>query len=350
MAEVDDDDDIWAWLGREPGPDEDPYDEDAPIPRRRAGIRIIAALVLIGLIGLLVLQPGGIVFSGGGSSRERVEDGSSSTAATLAAGPAGTVLTDADWDLQVGSAVQLGVQVPRCAGAVTDIAGIRYVTSARHCLEDLLGDDVLSPEPGLAQEVTGRLSGTMRVFDPDSGRIIASLDRIAVGTGAQDLLVATTREETSAFRRKPARPVHEGPRVGDEVATYASSGDSDFAPGRLRGIYLGQRTIGTEGGAPIEVDLIGYRQAASQDLVGPGHSGHSATGAGGTAFGPLVSSIDRDLDQAQRLRDLAAISRATGIDLVGEGIISVDQALHVDPAEYERFHAVLIAFHGPFGS
>jgi hypothetical protein len=344
VAELEDDE-IWDWLERGPAapPAVDPYDEDAPIVRRRTGIRVVAAVLVVALIGLLVLQPSGIIFGGSGSSRDEADDDLSSTGPMLEAGPVGARLTDADWALQVGSAVQLGVGAPRCGGAVTEIAGRRYVTSARHCLEDLLGDDVLSPEPGLAQEVTGRLSGTLRVFHPDTGRVIASLDRIAVGTGDQDLLVATTRDETAAFREKPARPVDGTPLVGDEVATYASSGDSDFVPGRLRGVYLGQRTIGTGGGHPITVDLIGYRQASSQRQLGPGHSGHSATGAGGTGFGPLVTSIDRDLEQGARLRDLAAISRTTGIDLVGEGIVSVDEALHVDPARYEGFDAVLRA-------
>ncbi len=344
MADLEDEE-IWAWLERGPVPPPvvDPYDEDAPIVRRRTGIRVVAAVLVVALLGLLVLQPSGIIFGGSGSSREEVDDDLSSTDAMLEAGPVGIRLTDADWALQIGSAVQLGVGVPRCGGAITEIAGHRYVTSARHCLEDLLADDVVSPEPGLAQEVTGRLSGTLRVFHPDTGRVIASLDRVAVGTGDQDLLVATTRDETAAFRRKPARPVDGIPLVGDEVATYASSGDSDFAPGRLRGVYLGQRSIGTGGGHPITVDLIGYRQASSRRQLGPGHSGHSATGAGGTGFGPLISSIDRDLEQDERLQDLTAISRTTGIDLVGEGIVSVDEALHVDPAQYEPFDAVLRA-------
>lgn len=320
----------------------DPFLDDEPIVRpRRTGTRILAAVLLIALVLLLVLQPGGWLrrSSSHGPTEEVAEDTTPSTVAT-ATGHPGAALTAADWDLQVGSAVLLGVGGPRCSGAVTEIDGSRFVTSARHCLEDLLRDGVLSPEAGQAQEVTGLLSGTLHVFDPGSHDRIASLDRIAVGTGDTDLLVATTRDETSTFRRKVARPVDRLPAVGDEVATYASSGASGFEPRRLNGVYLGTWSF-TDEGHRYSVDLVGYRQESSSTLVSQGHSGHSPTGAGGTGFGPLMFSVNGHTGAAERAATIAQMSAATGIDLASEGFVSIDESLHLDPSAYAAFAAVL---------
>jgi hypothetical protein len=317
-------------------------DAEAPIERRRPlGTRLVAVALLIGLIAVFVLQPGGIGLFGRSSSRSEPE-ASDTTVAQLHGGPGGRYLDDADWDVQVGSAVLLGVRQPRCGGAITELDGDRYVTSARHCLQDVLADDVVSPEPGQAQEVTGRLSGTVRVFDPESHRVIASLARIAVGTGDQDLLVATTRNETGAFRRKPARTVGAGPAQGDEVATYASSGAVGFEPRRLVGVYLGTHTF-TDDGRRYTVDLVGYRQRAALAAIGPGHSGHSPTGAGGSALGPLLFSVNEDTNPVEREQELGAMSTSTGIDLRAEGFVGVDESLHLTAADYARFVPILTA-------
>jgi hypothetical protein len=317
-------------------------DEGEPIPRRRRlATRLIALALLVGLVAVLVLQPGGIGLFHRSSSRSAPES-TDTTVAQLHAGPGGRYLEDRDWRVQVGSAVLLGIGAPRCGGAITEIEDERYVTSARHCLEDVLADDVVSPEPGQAQEVTGRLSGTVRVFDPDTHRVIASLDRVAVGTGDQDLLVATTRAETRSYRDKPARTVTSAPAQGDEVATYASSGAVDFVPRRLVGVYLGVRTF-TDDHRSYTVDLVGYRQREAASAIGPGHSGHSPTGAGGSALGPLLFSVNRDVTGAERDRELAAMQASTGIDLVAEGFTSVDQSLHLTAADYARFVPILTA-------
>jgi hypothetical protein len=319
-------------------------DAEAPIERRRRlGTRLVALALLVGLVVVFVLQPGGIGFwhrapeRSGTSERE-----SDTTVAQLHGGPGGRYLDDADWEEQVGSAVLLGVGQPRCGGAITELDGERYVTSARHCLQDVLADDVVSPEPGQAQEVTGRLSGTVRVFDPDSHRVIASLDRIAVGTGDHDLLVATTRAETGAFRRKPARTVASAPAKGDEIATYASSGAVGFVPRRLSGVYLGTHTFTNEGHT-VTVDLVGYRQPSARAAIGPGHSGHSPTGAGGSALGPLLFSVNSSTSPAERDRELAAMGASTGIDLAAEGFVAVDESLHLTAADYARFVPILAA-------
>jgi hypothetical protein len=314
--------------------------EEPPIARRRRlGTRLVAVALLVGLVVVFVLQPGGIGFGHRSPGRSAAAP-TDTTVAQLHAGPGGRYLTDADWDVQIGSAVLLGVRQPQCGGAVTELDGDRYVTSARHCLREVLADGVVSPEPGQAQEVTGRLSATVRVFDPQTHRVIASLDRIAVGTGAQDLLVATTRAETDAFRRKPARTVGGSPAKGDEVATYASSGAVDFVPRRLVGVYLGTRTVADDGRS-YAVDLVGYRQRSALDAVGPGHSGHSPTGAGGTALGPLLFSINAGTPADERAAALAAMAASTGVDLASEGFVAVDEALHVTEADYARFVPIL---------
>jgi hypothetical protein len=316
---------------------------DEPIVRRRRpALRAVAAALLVGLMALLVLEPGGIVFRRS-PAPPRADDTTATTAAQLEAGPRGRTLRDADWELQTGAAVLLGVQQPTCSGTVTLIAGHRYVTSARHCLEDVLAAGVVSPEPGQAQEVTGRLSGTVRVFDPRSHRVIASLDRIAVGTGDEDVLVATTRDGTNGFRSKPARSIERAPAVGDEVASWAASGANGFVPHKLVGIYLGTRVVGQLDGRELVVDLVGYRQTAALAAIGPGHSGSSPTGAGGTAFGPLLFSLNRDVQGDERAAELAAMAESTGIDLVAERLASVDETLHLEPADYERFDAILRA-------
>ena len=322
----------------------DPFLDDEPILRpRRTGTRVVAAVLVIGLVILLILQPSGWLRHSpptGPDQEEIAEDTTPSTVAALA-DHAGAALTDADWRLQEGSAVLVGVGGPRCSGAVTEIDGSRFVTSARHCLEDLLRDGVVSPEPGQAQEVTGLLSGTLHVFDPISHRRIASLDRIAVGTGDTDLLVATTRDETSTFRDKVARPITHLPAVGDEVATYASSGASGFRPQRLNGVYLGRHSFQDSDGHHYDVDLVGYRQASSSTLVSQGHSGHSPTGAGGTGFGPLMFSINGHTGADERAAELQQMSASTGLDLAQEGFVSVDESLHLDPGDYAAFAAAL---------
>ena len=268
------------------------FDEEETIPEPT-----IAALAEHGLLGLTIpTEYGGAGLSPAGYAR----------------------VFGAVSKLDASLAVLIGVQQPSCSGAVTLIAGRRYVTSARHCLEDVLAPGVVSPEAGAAQEVTGRLSGTVRVFDPEGHRVIASLDRIAVGTGEADLLVATTRDATEGFRSKPARTVDRGPAVGDEVATWAASGANGFVPHRLVGIYLGTRSLQQDDGQALTVDLVGYRQTAAMAAIGPGHSGHSPTGAGGTAFGPLLFSLNRDVRGDERTAELAAMADATGIDLQWE--------------------------------
>src|SRR5688572_29899454 len=135
---------------------------DEPIVRpRRTGIRVVAALLLIGLVGLFVLRPGGWIVSESSPSadlEEVAEDPTPSPVATLP-GRAGAALSERDWAFQVGATALVGTTPPRCSGAITEIDGTRFVTSARHCLEDLLRDDVVSSEPGQAQEVTGLLAG-----------------------------------------------------------------------------------------------------------------------------------------------------------------------------------------------
>jgi hypothetical protein len=200
---------------------------------------------------------------------------------------------------------------------------------------------VVSPEPGLAQEVTGRLGHGIAVYDPVSHHQIAALDRIAVGTGDDDVLVATTRSETAAFQDKPARSLDGTPQVGDEVASFASAGADGFRPHRLTGVYLGRYSFEATGGHHYTVDLVGYRQAASTVLVGRGHSGSSPTGAGGTAFGPLVFSLNQGTTPADRASSLRDMSRATGLDLASEGLVGVDEVLHLTAADYLRFDALL---------
>jgi hypothetical protein len=319
-------------------------DEDAEIPRRgRHVLRIVGAVVLVGLLVLLVLVPGGWL-------AHRIADQSGSgdlprdahpTSATLAEHPSGAKVTDADWRVQEGSAVLIGPGAPVCAGAITTIGGHRYVTSARHCLDDVLEAKVVSPEPGLVQEVTGRLGHGMAVYDPVTHRQIAALDRIAVGTGDDDVLVATTRAETARFQDKPARALEGAPAVGDEVASFASSGADGFRPHRLTGVYLGRYSFEAEGGHRYAVDLVGYRQAASAVLVGRGHSGSSPTGAGGSAFGPLLFSLNQGTKPADRAAALREMSRATGLDLASEELVGVDEVLHVTSADYRRFDALL---------
>jgi hypothetical protein len=308
--------------------------------RRRPARRAVAAALLVGLMALFVLEPGGIVFRRS-PDPPRPADPTPTSAAQLDAGPGGRLLTDADWALETGSAVLLGVQQPSCSGSVTLIGGHRYVTSARHCLQDLLAAGVVSPEAGQAQEVTGLLSGTVRVFDPRTHRVIASLDRIAVGTGDTDLLVATTRDGTNGFRSKPARTVDRAPAVGDEVATWAASGANAFVPRKLAGIYLGTRVVDRGDGHEVVVDLVGYRQTAAMAAIGPGHSGSSPTGAGGRALGPLLFSLSREVRGDERQAEVAAMAEATGIDLDAERLASVDENLHLAPADYDRFDALL---------
>ena len=319
-------------------------DEDAPIlrPHRRT-LRAIGAVVLIALLVLLVLVPAGWL-------ARRVADNAASThlpsdahptSPTLEEHPGGATLRAADWREQAGSAVLLGPGAPVCAGAITTIAGHRYVTSARHCLDDVLEAKVVSPEPGLAQEVTGRLGHGIAVYDPVSHDQIALLDRIAVGTGDDDVLVATTRAEKSAFRDKPARDLDGTPKVGDEVASFASSGAEGFRPHRLTGVYLGRYSFTDQDGHAFTVDLVGYRQAASAVLVGRGHSGSSPTGAGGTAFGPLVFSLNATTSAADRASALRDMSRATGLDLASEDLVGIDEVLHLTPGDYLRFDALL---------
>jgi hypothetical protein len=321
-------------------------DDDTRITRpHRGAFRVIGAVLLVALLVLLVLVPGGWLVrqatgSGGGSS---LPTDAQPTSATLAERPPGAIVTDADWRTQIGAAVLIGPGAPLCSGAVTSIDGRRYVTSARHCLDDVLEKGVVSPEPGAAQEVTGRLAQAMQVYDPSSHARIATLDRIAVGTGDDDVLVATTRAETSAFRAKVARELSGSPSVGDEVATYASSGAEGFKPVRLTGVFLGDYSFHDPGGHAYTVDLIGYRQAASAVLVGRGHSGTSPTGAGGTTFGPLLFSLNRDTSPAERTSSLRQMSDATGLDLASEGLVGVDETLHLTAPDYQRFDAVLRA-------
>ncbi|MCU1498225.1 MAG: hypothetical protein JWM47_2178 [Acidimicrobiales bacterium] len=331
------------------GPDDEDLlaallDDEEIVRPRRTALRVTGAIVLIGLVALLVLVPGGwlvrrVSSSDGTSPAPTIE--TPTTQATLREGPSGRHLTAADWRLQVGASVLIGTTGPNCAGAVTSIGGHRYVTSARHCLTDVLEGGVVSPEPGLAQEVTGRIFDTIHVFDPGTHGRIATLDRIVVGTGDTDLLVATTRDETSTFRSKPARPVDAAPAVGDEVATFASSGAEGFRPQRLAGIYLGPYPFHDDSGHAYTVDLIGYRDPASRILVSKGHSGHSPTGAGGTAFGPLLFSVNRDTSASLRAEYLRDMGQATGLDLVAEGVISIDETLHLAPSDYARFTQVI---------
>jgi len=218
-------------------------DDDAPIPRPyRRTLRLIGAIVLIGLLVLLVLVPAGWLARrvSDDAARSHLPTDAHPTSPTLEDHPDGAQLRAADWRVQVGSAVLLGPGEPVCAGAITTIGGHRYVTSARHCLDEVLEKGVVSPEPGLAQEVTGRLAHGIAVYDPVSHHQIAVLARIAVGTGDDDVLVATTRAETAAFRDKPARSLEGAPAVGDEVASFASSGAEHFRPQRLTGVYLGR--------------------------------------------------------------------------------------------------------------
>jgi hypothetical protein len=108
------------------------------------------------------------------------------------------------------------------------------------------------------------------------------------------------------------------------------------------GVYLGVRTF-TDGARTYTVDLVGYRQRDAATAIGPGHSGHSPTGAGGSALGPLLFSVNRSATGRERTEELAAMSAATGIDLVAEGFTSVDQSLHLTPADYARFVPILTA-------
>lgn len=329
----DPDDDVLAAL----------LDDEEIIRPRRTVLRVVGAVVLIGLIGLLILVPGGWLVGHTTTSPPRpVPAATSTTTATLREGPGGRTLTASDWRLQIGAAVLIGTAGgPNCAGTITTIDRRRYVTSARHCLQDVLAHGVISPEPGLAQEVTGRLAQTVQVLDPDTHRRLATLDRVAVGTGDLDLLVATTRDETGTFRGKPARNIDSAPTIGDEVATYASSGAGGFSPQRLTGAYLGPYSFHDDGGHAYTVDLIGYRDPASGTLVGKGHSGHSPTGAGGGAFGPLLFSVNRDTSPGLRQEYFRAMGEATGFDLASEGFVSIDEALHLSPGDYARFDAVL---------
>jgi hypothetical protein len=299
--------------------------------------------VLIGLLVLLVLVPAGWLARrvADDAAHTNLPSDAHPTSPTLEEHPDGARLRAADWRVQVGSAVLLGPGAPVCAGAITTIGGHRYVTSARHCLDQVLEHGVVSPEPGLVQEVTGRLGHGMAVYDPVSHHQLATLARIAVGTGDDDVLVATTRSETEAFRDKPARALGGAPQVGDEVASFASSGAEGFRPRRLTGVYLGQYSFADEGDHHYTVDLVGYRQAASAILVGRGHSGSSPTGAGGTAFGPLVFSLNDTTPAAERAATLRDMSRATGLDLASEQLVGIDQVLHLTPADYRRFDALL---------
>ena len=269
--------------------------EGEEIPRpRRMGIRLVAVAVLVALVALLVLQPGGLIFR---SSRDH--DGvkpakdPSSTVATLLE-RTGAALADSDWRIQIGATVLIGTGGPRCSGAVTEIDGRRFVTSARHCLEDLLDKGVVSPEPGHAQEVTGRLSRHAAGVRPRH----APPDRHARPHRRRHGRHRPPRghhpgRDDGDSATKPARRVERVPAVGDEVATYASSGAVDFEPGRLNGVYLGMRTIRTTQGHDSPSTSSGTASRRASAGSGKGHSGHSPTGAGGTAFGPLLFSVER---------------------------------------------------------
>ncbi len=332
---------------------EDPDDDvlaalldDEPIPRpRRTGLRIVGATLLIGLIALLVFVPGGWLNDRGSSAAVHptttATDATSVTAATLAEHPEGRRLTAEDWRLQIGATVLIGAVQPDCAGMITSIAGRRYITSARHCLTDVLEKDVVSPEPGQVQEITGRTFDTFHVFDPVSHQRLATLDRIGVGTGDLDVLVATTKDESSAFRARPARTLDQAPRVGDEVATFAASAASGFNPQRLTGVFLGSYAFHDDTGHSYDMDLTGYRQASSAALVGPGHSGSSPTGAGGSAFGPLLFSLNQGTTAKLRAEELHNMGAATGLDLASEGFVGLDETLHLTPKDYLRFDVLL---------
>lgn len=329
MSDLDDDVDLFA----------DPYDDEEVIRPRRTSQRIIAAVLLLALVALLVAEPSRSIWRRTtGRSEAPAADGP--TDATLAEHP-GASASDGDWSLQVGASVLIGTTEPNCAGSITILDGRRYITSARHCLEELLDDGDVPADAAAVAEITDLLSRPVNVFDPVSHRTLATLDRIVVGGGATDLLVATTTDESAAFADRPARRVDRAPAVGDEVVTYASSGADDFRPRRLTGVYLGVFGFDDPTGLGHTVDLIGYRQPASATLIGAGHSGHSSTGAGGTAFGPVLFSINGDTPGPQRLEDLREMGAATGLDLAAEGLVAIDQALHLVPADYARLEAHL---------
>ena len=94
-------------------------------------------------------------------------------------------------------------------------------------------------------------------------------------------------------------------------------------------------------GHSYAMDLTGYRQPSSATLVGPGHSGSSPTGAGGSAFGPLLFSLNHETTDKLRAEELHNMGVATGLDLASEGFAGLDETLHLTPADYLRFDAVL---------
>ena len=223
--------------------------------------------------------------------------------------------------------------------------GRRYITSARHCVEDFLDPalarDLSAGPGGEVREVTGDLQRAVEVFDPVTHRRIALVDRVAVGTGSMDLLVATTTAESGDYARRPAPRVDSVPSVGDEVATFASSGADGFLPRRITGVYLGVFSFTGSGGLVHTVDLTGYRQPASSGLIGRGHSGHSPTGAGGAAFGPVLFSLNDQTPPDQRVAELRQMTSATGIDLAGAGFVGIDETLHLDAGDYRRLAEAL---------
>lgn len=322
----------------------DDEDEDLPRPRR-TGQRIVAAVLLIALLAL-VIEPTTRMLRRSSPSGERpAADVEGATADAGLAGRPGRSVNDGDWADQVGSAVLIGAAGPNCGGAITLVDGHRLVTSARHCIEEFLppefGAELAGDTGREGREVTDRLLRPVEVLDPVSHRRIALLDRVVVGSGATDLLVATTTSEGPDFAARPARRVDLAPVVGDEVATFASSGADGFRPRRLTGVYLGVFTFTGPDELTHVVDLIGYRQPASSTLLGRGHSGHSPTGAGRTAFGPVLYSLNAETPPSQRVEELRQMSADTGIALEAEGFVGIEETLHLDPSEYLPFAALL---------
>ena len=325
--------------------------DDEPIPRpRRTGLRIVGATLLIGLIALLVFVPGGWLNDRGSSAAVRPTTTvhrrtSVTTAATLAEHPEGRRLT-ADGLAHPGRRQPCSSAPcqPDCAGMITAIAGRRYITSARHCLTDVLEHDVVSPEPGQAQEITGRLFATFHVFDPVSHDRLATLDRIAVGTGDLDVLVATTKEETERVPGPAGPHPRPGPRGrGRGGHLRLLGGRPASAPQRLTGVYLGVVHVPRRHRArlhrgPHRVPPAGQRHPrrprAQRELADRRRRERLRP--------PAVLAEPRDDGQASGPRSCATwASGHRARPRRRRGSSGIDETLHLTPADYLRFDAVL---------
>lgn len=253
-----------------------------------------------------------------------------------------TEFSPEDWESLKNSTVLLATpqKGPIANMRLRMIDGKAFVTGPEHAvgIEEPSAIEQVPLESTDGYEITKKLKVTYQILDPVTLNQIAELDRVAVSGQNSDLLVATTRNESAAFKEKTFIDESAQPQTGDVVAIYGASEANKYKPIARTGVDLGAYNFTQQNGMHFDVRLIGLTDANAD--VGLGQSGNQPMSLNGS-YGPQRASLGRGTSDEVNNWYFNDINQKLGINLQERGIKQIIECIDVTNADWTNTAAPL---------